>query len=492
MLNINNFLLLTDSYKVTQNPMQPDDTDVIYSYFESRAGAEFDFTEFFGLQVILKKHFVGIAFTQQDIEEAALVSAIHFGDESYFNREGWEYVLNEYNGHLPIEIRAVQEGLRVPTGNVLLTIRNTGDKRTRFLVPHVETIITHTWFSSTVATKSRHIKDVLQKYGAICGYTFIDFHLHDFGMRGTSSMESAGIGGLAHIVNFMGTDTLNALLYAVNYYGADLKSLAFSVAASEHCNATARGKNEGEEAYIDRLLTKFPNGILSMVADSYDIVRFVDEYIRARRDVILARYEAGLKIGKLNRLVIRPDSPRFKGDTPWAQVLWLHELLKDIFGTTINEEGYEVLHPCIGVIYGDGLSTAEIEEIYSRLVANKWSISNCVVGQGGGLLQKVNRDTQRFAFKCSAQQLDDGSWIDVQKEPLDKTKASKKGRLKLVKNYDLAGDWKYETISGKHPLFYDFPDELEVVFLNGILVRDMTFDQVRENSNLPYDVQKAA
>jgi nicotinamide phosphoribosyltransferase len=179
--------------------------------------------------------------------------------------------------------------------------------------------------------------------------------------------------------------------------------------------------------------------------------------------------------------VFRPDSPRFKGDTPEAQVLWLHEKLADIFGNTLNNKGYKVMHPAVGVIYGDGLSTDDIIRIYTTLKDNGWSISNCVVGQGGGLLQKLNRDTQRFAFKCSSQQTGD-TWRVVQKKPSDITKISKGGKMKLVK--ELSADQSTSTLTTyteTHPMYFDAKDELKLVYRNGKMVRRMKFDKIREN-----------
>ena len=218
-----------------------------------------------------------------------------------------------------------------------------------------------------------------------------------------------------------------------------------------------------------------------MVADSYNITRFVSEYIRKRKDAIIERHENGTS--QINRLVIRPDSPRFKGDTPEDQVLWIYQELDDIFGHTVNEKGYKVLHPAVGVIYGDGLSDDEIEKIYSLLAEKGYSIENCVVGQGGGLLQKINRDTQRFAFKCSAQ-MRNGEWVKVQKNPLDKTKASKAGRMKLVKATNSKGEMVYQTYTEDHPLYYDHEDHLKTVFKDGELLVDVSFNEVRGNGKV--------
>ena len=473
-----NFILLTDSYKINHGDMYPEGTEYVYSYFEARNGAEFPATQLFGLQRLLKKYFKGKVITKKMIKKAKKKLCVHFGGKEFFDDKKWTELLEDHGGKLPIEIRAVAEGAVIPNSNVLFVIVNT-DPKYFWLVSHVETLLTHVWFTSTIATKGHVFKKMLNKYAEktsmVPAEFFVPFLIHDFGFRGTSSLESAESGGLAHLVNFKGTDTLPALWEGQKYYNANLETLGFSVVASEHSVATSEGEK------FDRLLKFYPNGILSMVADSYNITRFVSEYIRKRRDAIIARYENGT--AQLNRLVIRPDSPRFKGDTPQDQVLWIYQELDDIFGHTVNDKGYKVLHPAVGVLYGDGLADHEIEEIYKTLEENEYSIENCVVGQGGGLLQKVNRDTQRFAFKCSAQ-CRNGEWHTVQKNPLDQSKASKAGRMKLVWMTNDAGVMDYSTLTETHPLYHDHQDLLTPIFRNGKMLKEWTFDEIRKNGEL--------
>lgn len=484
---LDNLLLMTDSYKVNHWNQYPENTQNVYSYFESRLGAEYKETVFFGLQYLIKKHLIGKVVTKEKIDDAEWYYTWHFGDPALFNRKGWEYILEKHDGVLPIVIRAVEEGTPVTVGNALMTVEVL-DELCDFLIPWVtnflETMLTHVWFPSTVATRSREIKKVMKiALDKTCDAPELSlpFMLHDFGFRGTSSLESAGIGGLAHLVNFVGTDTVPALWTGINYYGANLKTLGFSVPASEHSVATAKGE-QFEEEYLNRMIDEYPNGVVSIVADSYDITRFVNVYVRNAKEKILNRWKNGT--APLNRVVIRPDSPRFKEDTPHAQVAWLLETLWDIFGGTINSKGYRVLHPCVGVIYGDGLSIEEIGQIY-RYVTNHFNFnengkgfdcSSVVVGQGGGLLQKLNRDTQRFAFKCSAQKRD-GIWYDVQKNPLDKTKASKAGRLALIKEDGEFKTIREEELNGRKNL-------LEIVFENGELIKDISFELIRNNSKI--------
>lgn len=465
-----NFCLLTDSYKIGHWLMLPDDVEAVYSYFESRKGAKFPFTVLSCLQVILQKYFVGVVITKEDIDEAQLLCKEHFGID-VFNRKMWEYIVNECGGKLPLRIKAAPEGLPVPIGNVLVTVENTGGKITAPLTNVIETILTHIWYPSNVATISRDLKNYLRQAFTVSAdtETLLPFMMHDFGFRGATCVEAAKIGGAGHLINFMGTDTLPALTTIKRfYYYTGMPG--YSVLASEHSVMTAKGK-AGELEVFRRLIRKFPKGILSIVADSYNIKRVVEEYLPLLKDDIMARD---------GKVVIRPDSRRHKGDTAAEQVLWLANSLGNLFGFGFNGKGYKVLNSHIGIIYGDGLSADEIKECIKTLVLAGWSAETCVYGMGGGLLQKHNRDTQRSAFKCSAQ-LQSGKWVDIQKDPMDETKRSKAGRLKLV--------WDGKTLITV-PESDPRPDVLVTVFENGELVKKWKFEEIRANAETVIELYK--
>lgn len=469
--NRESLILLTDSYKIPQYKMYPDNTTNIYSYFESRNGAEYENTVLFGLQIYLAKYLAGAVITQQDIEDADIFVKEHFMGNGSFNREMWQHIVDVHGGKLPMRIKAVPEGLSVPISNVLMTVEVT-DSKCRPLTDLFETILTHIWYGSNVATIGANLKEHITKEFETSVdddmYWFIDYMLHDFGFRGVSSVESAGIGGAAHLVNFKGTDTLIGITYAQRYYN-DNSMLGFSVNATQHSNMTAKGP-EGEYEVVKDIMKEFPKGILSMVSDSYSIVNAVNYYVTDLKDDILKRYnEHG------GKFVVRPDSPRFPTDKPKNQILWIVETLGEGFGYTLNSKGYKVLHPAVGVIYGDGLSVDEIKQAITHLVDNGWAASNCLYGMGGGLLQKHNRDTQRNAFKCSARETDGNTWHDVIKNPLDKTKKSKAGRLKLIKDAELG----YKTVREEEP----GDDVLVTVFENGVITKSWTFEEVRNRNN---------
>jgi nicotinamide phosphoribosyltransferase len=461
-----NICLTTDSYKLNHWNQYPAGTEKVYSYFECRKGAKFAETPFFGLQYIIKNHLEGVVVTREKIENAAKLCKAHFGDEKYFNREGWEYILNNYGGKLPVVIKAVEEGTVVPINNVLMTIENT-DNKCFWLTNFLETILSQVWYPITVASLSREVKVTLNEYFTLTSDGgLLNFGLHDFGFRGASSWESAGIGGAAHLINFLGTDTVVAMEVAVNYYNADLNGLAFSVAATEHSVMTALGKN-GEEQVVENLLNEYPTGILSVVSDSYDIYNFVSNIVGTKfKDRILDRDGV---------FVVRPDSITPTHPTPEEEMVWIMENLWANIGGTINSKGYKVINPKVRVLWGDGIDIDGIKKILYAVTKAGFATENIACfGMGGGLLQKVNRDTQRCAFKCSAQYRD-GQWYDIQKNPKDVSKASKKGKLKLIKV-----DGEFETVGENDP----GEDYLKVVFYDGVLLNEVDFATIRKNAAL--------
>lgn len=459
----NNLILQTDSYKLVHWKMYPKDTEYVYSYFESRKGALYDETVFFGLQYLLNS-LVGLTVGRGDIEEAAILSKNHFGNDVFFNREGWEYIVNKLSGKLPIRIKAVPEGMVIPVGNVLMTVENT-DPNCAWLTNALESYLTHVWYSSTVATQSRACKKVFKKYLDITSENSngLDFMLHDFGYRGVSSDESAAIGGAAHLINFKGTDTVIAMIAAIDFYSAKPENLAFSVAATEHSVMTSRGRN-GESQIVGEMLDIFPTGILSVVADSYDIYNFVDNIIgKEYKDRILTRDGV---------FVVRPDSITPEHPYPETEVVWILKSLWNSIGGITNSKGFKVLNSKIRVLWGDGLDMEDIEQILKYAMEEGFSVENLVFGMGGGLLQKVNRDTCRYAFKSSAQ-CRNGIWYDIFKQPKDLSKESKKGRLKLVNDGNGLITVPFDDVR---------KDILEVVFENGEIKKFYTFDEVRKNA----------
>ena len=450
--------------------MLPEGTEYVYSYGEARRGGMYDYTIFFGLQYIIKKWFTGVVVTKELIDEAEPLMKEHFkfsGD--VWNRAKWDYIANELGGKLPIRIMAVPEGTKMTTSNALFTIENT-DPKCAWLTNALETVIQNVWYGTTVATRNNFIVNIIKRYFKWTvddnNQWLADLYLHDFGQRATSGMEQAGIGAAAHLINSKGTDSVMGMVHAIVYYNANKENLGYSVPASEHSIATSLGI-EGEFEVVKHLIKTFPNGILSVVSDSYDIERAVRIYCTELKELILSRN---------GKFVVRPDSPRFDGDTPEDQVLWIVDQLASGFGTTINSKGYKVLNSHVGVIYGDSLTEKDIHNILQKLMVNGYSAESCVYGCGGYLLDKLNRDTLRFAVKSSAQ-CRDGVWYAIYKEPRDASKVSKKGRL-AVAHYEANDDW----VTLPEELILPEDNRLKLVYENGELKRDMTFNEIRQNS----------
>ena len=459
----NNICLLTDSYKITHHYFYPKGTQKIYSYLESRVGAEFNKTIFYGLQYIIKKYLEGKIVTQEKIDEADRLMQTHLG-QGIFNREGWQFILDEYDGRLPIEINAVPEGTPVDVGNVLMTVENTDDE-CYWLPNYLESLLLQVWYPSTVATLSAEVKKLANFYLDVTGSSKdnLDFMLHDFGYRGATSTESSMLCGSAHLLSFSGTDTIPALTIPENYYN-DSNIYGFSVQATEHSVMTSLGQ-DGEFDQVLNVIENAKDGILSMVIDSYDYRNFLTEASTKGtelNDAIMRFLDV-----ETNKVVFRPDSGE-----PVSTTIDCLNILERGFGSRLTEKGYKVFDANIGLLWGDGLNYHKIRDILFAMKSNNWAGENIIFGMGGGLHSSVTRDTQRNAFKCSAQ-LRDGQWFDIFKNPLDSSKKSKTGRFKLIKEKN-----SFKTI----PIDACGDNVLQTVFKNGELLIDEKFENIKSRT----------
>lgn len=460
-----NPLLFSDSYKMSHFRQYPPGTEQVYSYFESRGSdPRFGFSHvvFFGLQYLLDA-ISGPIVTAERIDHAERLCSLHFGSERNFHRAGWEHILHQHGGRLPVRIKAVAEGTVVPTHNCLMTVENT-DPACFWLTNWLETLLVQVWYPCTVATQSREMKRVLLRHLEATGNPAeIEFKLHDFGCRGVSSIESAGIGGAAHLVNFRGTDTLPALALLVESYGEPCGG--FSIPASEHSTLTSWGEEHELDA-LRNMLVQYPDGLVACVSDSFDIFRACGDYWGGvLREQILSRN---------GTLVIRPDS----GDpaTVLCQVL---DILGSRFPTTVNAKGYRVLDPHVRLIQGDGIDFESLGRILEAITSHGWSADNLAFGSGGGLLQKLNRDTLKFAFKCSSIVVQ-GETRDVYKRPItDNGKRSKSGRFKLLAS-GAGNGHSYQTASEETP----GEDQLHEVFCDGRVIHRTSLAEVRKRAAL--------
>ena len=456
-----NIILNVDSYKASHYLQYPPNTSEVSSYIEARGG-QFKQGVFFGLQMFIKEY-LAKPITNQDVDEAKAIIEAH---GLPFNEEGWRYIVDKYDGYLPIEIEALPEGYVAPVKNAMVQVINT-DPNCAWLTSYVETaLLRAVWYPTTVATVSWNCRQVIKRFMEETADSLdgLDFKLHDFGARGATTEEAAAVGGAANLVNFMGTDTISGILAARRYYGAEMAG--FSIPAAEHSTITSWGKENEKEAYAN-MLDQFsgPDKLVAVVSDSYDLWNAIDN---------IWGEELKDKVQRTGgTLVVRPDS----GD-PINIVTETVERLMNNFGYEVNDLGYRVLPSYIRVIQGDGVSLQTIEAILDAMKLRKQSAENIAFGMGGELLQKVNRDTMKFAMKASAAKVD-GLWRDVFKDPItDSGKRSKKGRLAVIRD----DNGQVKTIRAQE--LGDKENLLQSVYRNGKLLKDYSFEEVRANAAL--------
>lgn len=453
-----NITTLTDVYKLTHHSQYPEGTEYVESYFEARAGSRYPFTTVVGQQRLMKM-LERLIVLPEDVEELVKITSSMIGTD-VSNRKMWTIIATELGGKLPVEIKAVPEGTSVPNSNVLMTVINT-DPRCAALTNHLETILCQLWYTCNVATLSRMTKMMMTKYLKRTSEVLdehIPFMLHDFGFRGATGIESAAIGGAAHLINFYGTDTVPALEVLKEFYDIEGEILGLSIPATEHSVMTALGR-EGEMEQVQRFLDVNPTGAISCVLDSYDYEGAVRMICTRFKNQILTRD---------GKFVLRPDS-----GNPVEVVLKTLSILEQFYEIKVNSKGFKTLPPQIGVIWGDGVDYDGIQDILEAITQRGWSSDVLVFGMGGGLLQRHNRDTQRFAFKASAICIN-GEWHDVFKDPKNGQKRSKKGRLAL---YRLGAE--YSTRLAGEP-----GNQLQTIFKNGKVINTYTLAEVRENAKL--------
>lgn len=515
-------LFLSDAYKQWHFMMYPKGMYKLYSNMTPRSYKYLGCEEsvFFGLQYYIKKYL---------IEE---------WNENFFNRP-LEEVLAEYKrfhkffsmvdisvthieklhklGYLPLRIKGLKEGTRVPVKVPYYTIVNT-DNDSAWLVNFLETqMSTVIWDMCVVATIGDMYRKVLNKYALETTGTTegVQWQGHDFCMRGRSSIEST-FNQAGWLLSFTGTDTIPAVLMLEEYYDANIENelVGSSVPASEHSVMTSYGK-EDELGAFKRLLDQFPTGILSIVSDSFDLWKVCTEFLPKLKEQILARD---------GKLVIRPDSGdpvdiicgevrecvseiqnSDTKDLYRSKDRGVIELLWDVFGGTVNEQGYKVLDPHIGAIYGDSITLERAEQICQRLKAKGFASTNIVLGVGSYTMNYNTRDSLGIAVKstycevyeecegdCQAHQdekdvdiCNDGciksriSRREIFKDPItdDGLKKSAKGLLSVIKSD------KGLILKDQCSWEEEAKGELQTVFLNGKLIKSQSLKEIRKNLN---------
>ena len=480
--NETNFIFLTDAYKYSHYKFYTKGLTKLTTYLESRGG-KFNETVMFGTQYILKKYLVGpvLAPWMIDDAETKLQGANGtFGPNGSFSKELWTRLYEKHGGRLPIRIKAVPEGTVITTKNVLMLVENTDDEFP-WLTSFIESLLLQVWYGITVATLSREVKKIIIKYLKLTSsYTdeqleaMAQFILNDFGVRASTSMESAGIGGGAHLVNHMGSDNIPGGDMLTKFYNT-LVMWCKSVDATEHTICTMEGE-EGELNVFKRVLETTPEGIVACVSDSFNIFRACAQYWGTDlKELVLSRKGV---------LVIRPDS-----GNPERTLKEVFKILFEKFGYTTNDKGFKVLPPQVRVIQGDSVNYESIISMYDMLLSEKIAAENLVLGMGGKLLQSgIDRDLLNFAIKACFGIIN-GKYVDIQKSPTEMDaygnikvsfKKSKKGEIKLIKDENGA----YLTITREYPGFDTYQCLLVPVFENGELLVDEKFETIRERAKV--------
>lgn len=411
-----NLINLSDSYKFSHFLQYPKGTEIIHSYLAPRGG-EYEKVVMHGLPYILKRYLTS-QITSEDVRQAGLLATKHGVP---FNKEGWDYICEKHNGLMPIEIKALPEGTIVGNKEPLLTIENT-DSNCAWLVGYLETLLLKIWYPITIASKSLAVKEMLLKHWEKTAddVSGVDFAYHNFGDRGSSSVESAAIGGVAHLTQFKGTDNFNCLEHSNKYYNG--KYQGFSIPASEHSTVTSWGRENEFEMIENYLETYKSYPIIACVLDSYNIYKAVDF-------VTSGAMKEKIESKNYPIWVIRPDS-----GSPTRVIMNIIEILKDNNASySINSKGYKVFDK-YRIIWGDGITSQVIDDILTRFCGRgigglNLSAQNFAFGSGGDLMQNVSRDTLKFAMKCSAIKVN-GEWRDAYKDPItDQGKKSIRGRV---------------------------------------------------------------
>lgn len=492
-----NPLTAIDFYKADHRSQYPKGTTEVYSNFTPRstrlAKVLPDYDNkivVFGLQYFIK-HFLQESWNEyffklpkedvvntykRRIENALGVGAITF-----------EHIEALHDlGYLPIRIKALPEGVRVPVSVPVLTIVNTHPDFF-WLTNYIESVIScYLWKPITSATIAFEYKRLLTNSALKTGspLDFVPFQAHDFSFRGLSGLQDAAVSGAAHLISFWGTDTVPAIDMLEDYYGANSNEepIGFSVPATEH-SVMAMGTKDGELSTFKRLITDvYPKGIVSIVSDTWDFWQVVTDFVSTLKKQILARD---------GKLVIRPDSgdpikiicgdPEAPKNTP--EYKGAIECLWEVFGGRETEKGYKLLDEHIGLIYGDAISLERAESILKKLAEKGFASGNVVFGVGSYTYQYVTRDNFGFAMKATSGVVK-GKRRDIFKAPKTDigTKKSAKGLLRVEKKDGEYVLYEQQTSSQEKK------GELDLVFENGILVKEQTLSEIRKR--LDQELQK--
>lgn len=476
-----------DFYKVGHRVQYPKGTNRVVSNFTPRSSKhaselvkQANGIVFFGLQYLMK-HYLQNAW-HDDFFGQPKDAVLKQYRRRMFNAIGNDRVdhlaaLHDL-GYLPIEIKALPEGTLVPIGTPCLSIHNTQDEF-YWLTNYLETILSsYLWMPCTSATTARVYRKILEDACKTTGGDLagVDYQAHDFSFRGMPGPEAAALSGAAHLLFFRGTDTIPAIDLLEEYYETDAEEelVGCSVPATEHSVMSMGGKDIGELDTFRRLITKtYPNGIISIVSDTWDFWQVINTYSRLLKAEIM---------GREGKVVFRPDSgdpvkiicgdP--DADPGSCQYRGAVEVLHSIFGGEYTTSFHQTLDPHVGLIYGDSITPARAQEICERLRDKGFASSNVVFGVGSYTYQHVTRDTWGFAMKATYGEVD-GQGRDIYKDPVTDDGVKKSHRGLLCVNKDLS------VTQGVN--WGDFIDldtnQLRPVFHEGTILEPTTLAEIR-------------
>lgn len=478
-----NPLLYTDGYKIDHRRQYPKGTSLVYSNWTPRKSRieGIDNVVFFGLQYFIKKYILEdfkVNFFEQPKSEICQKYSRRINNYLGENAVGIKHIEALHDlGYIPMVIKALPEGVSVPTKIPMFTMYNTLPEFF-WLTNYFETLLSTTvWLPCNSATIAKQYRDILDKYAekTSTATEFVDWQGHDFSMRGMAGMEAAMLSAAGHLLSFTGTDTIPAIDFLETYYRADSDKelIGGSVAATEH-SVMSMGTNTGELDTFKRLITEiYPGGIVSIVSDTWDLWKVLTEYLPKLKKEVLARN---------GKVVIRPDSgdpvaiicgnPNGKTIEEQKGVI---ELLWDIFGGIENSKGYKELDSHIGAIYGDSITIERATQICERLKQKGFASTNVVLGIGSFTYQYNTRDTFGFAMKATYGEVN-GNGREIYKDPVtdDGTKKSAKGLLKVeLQNgvYKLHDQVTWEE---------EKQGDLKEVFRDGKLLIDYSLNEIRK------------
>ncbi|MBV8875558.1 MAG: nicotinate phosphoribosyltransferase [Metakosakonia sp.] len=487
-----NPILAIDGYKVSHRAQYPQGTTQVYSNFTPRSDRFFSSPVadgklvFFGLQGFLRWFMVDLfndAFFARPQED--VVNEYKTVMDSYLGKDAVpvDHIRALHNlGYLPLHIKSLDEGSKVPMKVPVLTITNTRDEFF-WLVNYLETVLSaELWKASTNATIAHHYRKVCEQWAVkTCSdMSHLDFQCHDFSFRGMAGLQDTMQAGAGHLLSFKGTDSIPSLLYARDHYTAgEDYFIGASIPATEH-SVMCMGEKEQEIETFRRLIVDlYPQGFVSIVSDTWDYWRVMTEYTRELKQIILNRE---------GRVVFRPDSgdpveilcgtgadddtrntrtPEEKGS---VEVLW------EIFGGTVNEKGYKVLDPHVGLIYGDSITLVRADEILRRLEAKGFASSNVVFGVGSFTYQYNTRDTFGFAMKATWGAVN-GEGRMIFKEPKTDSGLKRSARGLLRVERDVQGELQ---LHDEQTWEQEKTGELKTRFLDGKLYNVDHFEQIRQ------------